>query len=478
MSNRNQVRALAASVAVTAVIVLGGALWVKNSFIDNADAGSLSGPLNIGAFNQVSKGEAKPNATAGSDGTAGLSMLPGSVPNAKQKGLDAMAARDFAAAQTELTAALAEKRNDPEALIYLNNARIGEGQAYTIALSVPASRFSNPSLEMMRGVAQAQEALNQSGGINGTPLKVLLFDDRGDIDKAQAIASDLAADPNVLGVVGHYSSDTTLKAAEVYEAAGLPAISPTSTAVKIAEAGDFVFRTVPSDRLAAATLARYTLSELKKEKAALFYNSESTYSKSVKSEFTTELLSNGGEIVSEFDTAEPGFSVSNAVKVAKERGADVIMLGLTLGTIDIPIQVMAVNQNELPIVASDSLYSPRVLEVGRDQAVGMTIAVPWHMLSHLRSPFVTTAQQTWGGDVNWRTATAYDATMALAAAIEADPTRRGIAQALASSGFAATGATEEVRFFSSGDRNQTSQLVTVKKGNRTSSGYEFVPIEP
>lgn len=255
-------------------------------------------------------------------------------------------------------------------------------------------------------------------------------------------------------------------------------ISPTSTAVKLADAGDFVFRTVPSDRLAAATLARHTLNALKKKKAAVFYNSESTYSRSVKSEFTTELLSNGGEVVAEFDTAEPGFSVSNAVKAAKAKGTDVIMLGLTLGTIDIPIQVMAVNQTDLPIVASDSLYSPRVLEVGRDNAIGMTIAVPWHTLSHAQSPFVATARQLWGGDVNWRTATAYDAAMALAAGIEETPNREGVAGVLADTNFAAAGATEDVRFFSTGDRNQTSQLVTVQKGNRTSSGYEFVPIKP
>ena len=475
MSNQNQTRALAASVAITAVIVLSGAWWVKTNFIGDADAGPLSGPLQIGSFAQDRE---IPNITIGSDGTSGLSMLPGSVASAKQKGLDAMAAGDFATAQVEFLSALGEKKNDPESLIYLNNAKIGDGDAYTIALSVPASKFSNPSLEMMRGVAQAQEQLNSSVGINGKPLKVLLFDDQGKPEQAKVIATDLAANSEVLGVVGHYSSDTTIEAAKVYESNGLPVISPTSTAVKIADAGEFVFRTVPSDRLAAATLARHTLNGLKKKKAAIFYNSESTYSKSVKSEFATELLSNGGEVVAEYDTAEPGFSVSQAVKQAKEQGADVLMLGLTLGNIDIPIQVMAINQNDLPIVASDSLYSPRVLDVGRDNAVGMTIAVPWHTLSHEQSPFVSSARQLWGGDVNWRTATAYDATMALAAGIEKSPSRKGIADALANTSFAADGATESVRFFSNGDRNQTSQLVTIKQGNRTSSGYEFVPVEP
>lgn len=462
--------ALAISVVITAAIALAGAWTIKSAFFGEAEGGFLG----LGSSTAEADGLGP---TAGSDGSSGLSMLPGGVSAAKQKGLDAMASGDFASAKVEFAAALAEKRNDPETLIYLNNAKIGNNPAYTIALSVPASKFANPALEIMRGVAQAQNTLNQSVGIDGTPLKVLLFDDQGDLEQAQAIASDLAANPDVLGVVGHYSSDTTLAAAEIYEANGLPVISPTSTAVSIAGAGDYVFRTVPSDRLAAATLARYTLSTLNKKQAAVFYNSESTYSRSVKSEFATELLSSGGDVVAEFDTAEAGFSVGNALKAARDKGAEVIMLGLTLGTVDIPIQVMAMNKRQLPIVASDSLYSPRVLDVGQENALGMTIAVPWHTLSHPQSLFVKTAQQLWGGDVNWRTAMAYDAAMSLAAGISEEPSRAGVAAALATPGFTVTGATDEVQFFPSGDRNQSSQLVEVTKGNRTSSGYEFAPVK-
>lgn len=462
--------ALAVSIALTAAIALAGAWWLKGTVFRNIKGGFFRvGPLD----SQPSE----VNMTAGHDGSSGVSMLPGSVSSTKQKGLDAMAARDWATAKVEFAASLAEKRNDPETLIYFNNAKIGNNPAYTIALSVPASKFSNPALEIMRGVAQAQNTLNQSVGINGTPLKVLLFDDQGEPEQAQEIANALAANPNVLGVVGHYSSDTTLAAADAYEAAGLPVISPTSTAVNIASAGDYVFRTVPSDRLAASTLARHTLNTLKKKKAAVFYNSESTYSRSVKSEFATEFLSSGGDVVAEFDTAEAGFSVGNALKVSKDQEADVIMLGLTLGTVDIPIQIMAVNKRQLPIVASDSLYSPRVLDIGQENALGMTVAVPWHTLSHAQSAFVGTAQTLWGGDVNWRTAMAYDAAMTLATGIGTEPTRIGVAEALANPGFTAAGATDDVRFFPSGDRNQPSQLVKVVKGNRTSSGYEFAPVE-
>ncbi|NEP15684.1 MAG: receptor ligand binding family protein, partial [Leptolyngbya sp. SIO4C1] len=49
-------------------------------------------------------------------------------------------------------------------------------------------------------------------------------------------------------------------------------------------------------------------------------------------------------------------------------------------------------------------------------------------------------------------------------------------QALEASQFEAAGATGPVRFLPSGDRNRPSQLVEVRPGNRSGSGYDFVPL--
>ena len=107
--------ALAVSVALTAVIALTGAWWLKGTVFRNIKGGFFRvGPLD----SQPSEVDM----TAGHDGSSGVSMLPGSVSGAKQKGLDAMAAKDWATAKVEFAAALAEKRNDPETLIYFNNA--------------------------------------------------------------------------------------------------------------------------------------------------------------------------------------------------------------------------------------------------------------------------------------------------------------------------------------------------------------------
>ena len=474
MAKKNELPALIVALLVTVGILGGGAVWLANYLRgDGSDSRpTVDLPSRPSASNER-------GLVAGADGTSGESMLPGDVSSAKQAGLDALATGDYAEAQRQFEAALQENRNDPESVIYLNNALIETENAYTIAVVVPAENNSNPSLEIMRGVAQAQRDINENGGINGTPLKVLLLDDAGDIETAEEVASSLVEDTDVLGVVGHYSSDVTLAAAAVYEAGGLPVISPTSTAVRIATAGDYVFRTVPSDRLAAKALANYVTNQLNKQAAAIFYTEESTYSKSVKDEFTQEFLSSGN-VVSSFDVSDRGFDAEDALQVAKEADADVLVLALTANTKEDSLDVLAANRTELPVVGGDDLYDFDILKDGQQNAEGLTVAVPWHILSHTNSPFVQASSQLWGAAINWRTVTAYDAVQTLAAAIEAGgATRDDIQMALSDSGFRTEGATDDVRFFPNGDRTQPSALVTVEKTTNgpSGTGYDYIPVQ-
>jgi len=454
MKKKSELPALILSLLVTVALVGAGGWWLK---------GQLSGsetPPQPEVETKISE-----------------SILPVEASESKQKGIQALADADYTTAQLQLNAGLEADKNDPEARIYLNNAEIADAEAYTLAMVVPASKEINPSLAIMRGVAQAQGDINQAGGVNGVPVKLILRNDDGNTDQARTIAAELVADPSVLGVIGHFSSDVTLAASEVYESGQLPMVSPTSTAVDISNAGEYIFRTVPSDRLAAGTLARYVRNQLNQQKVAIFYTGDSAFSRSVRREFATELLSAGGTVAGEFDINAPGFSAGSAVQEAKEKGAKVLMLALTTQTIETANLIASVNAQELPLIGSDGLYSPRLLDEVRGNAVGLTLAVPWHILSHENAPFVSESRQLWGGDVNWRTAMAYDATMSLAAGLAASASREGIAAALSTPGFSTEGATDSVSFFDNGDRNQSSQLVTVAEGTRAGSGYDFIPAQ-
>ena len=395
----------------------------------------------------------------------------------KQAGVAAIVAQQYDRAVPLLESALQKSRNSPETLIYLNNARIGTNKSYTIAVAVPVSADPNGSLEILRGVAQAQSEVNQTSGVKGVPLKVEIVSDDNNPEIAQQLANTLVQKPEVLGVVGHYASDVTLAAAGVYNTGGLVCISPVSTTVRLSGFGKYIFRTVPSDYIAAGALADYTVKTLQQKNVAVFFSSRSDYSQSLKSEFSRAIALAGGQISGEYDLSAPDFSAATAIAQSLKLGVKALMLAPNTGTLDKALQVVQVNQRRMTLLAGDDVYAPKTLEVGGQQAVDMVISVPWHINGAPGSIFAKKSRSLWGGDVNWRTAISYDAVQALAAALQRNSTRSGVQQALMSSDFSATGAAEMVRFLPSGDRNVGIQLVKVSRGDRFGSGFDFVPVQ-
>jgi branched-chain amino acid transport system substrate-binding protein len=427
----------------------------------------------------------------------------------KQAGVEAIAAGDFSTASKHLQASLKSNLNDPEARIYLNNARIGNQKSYTIAVSVPISDI-NGSLEILRGVAQAQDDFNnwaktQQGII---PIRVLIADDRNDQKIAQEIAKQLANNPDVLGVVGHFSSSVTREATQVYKDKGLVAISPVSTSVQLSDVlGKSVFRTVPNDKVAAEKLADYTLNSLKKQKAILFYNSQNEYSCSLASEFTAAFSGERGkqlerdcskygtspaifqgkqqgQILKPIDLFSPDINAANSLQGVDENTV-LVLLGDT-SKLNQSFEILKANKGNLPILAGDDVYGSKILGFFTKEKINnkkdMVVAISWHIENHRESSFSTTSKNIWGNrDVNWRTVTAYDAAKALIAAIKQNPNREAVATILRSDSFTADGAIEKVQFLPSGDRdgNLMELVKIVKPTSKSRSGYdyEFVPVE-
>ena len=464
MSPKNETTILALALLLTVGIVGGGVWWftngsgfkIGNTIISNQETGS-----NPSLENRISFGE--------------KTLTPGDISPAKKEGVQAIAAKSYDKAIANFTAALKLKPNDPEALIFLNNARIGF-KSYTIVASIPIGTDPNISLEILRGIAQAQNQINRSGGVKGVPLKVGIANDDDKPEISKQIASSLVSNSEVLGVVGPNTSDSTLAAGTIYNSGQLVAISPTSTSVKISNFSRYVFRTVPSDFMAARSLANYMVKRLQKKNAVVFFNSQSNYSQSLKSEFVSSVSLEGGQVSSEFDLSKVDFSAAKSLEQATKQGAEVLMLAANTETLDKALQVVQINQKRLILLGGDDVYTVKTLEIGREQAAGMVVAVPWHIDSDPKLDFPQKSRQLWGGDVSWRSALSYDATVALIEALKRNPTRSGVQQALFSSDFSATGASGTIRFLASGDRNAPVQLVKIVPGSRSGTGYDFEPV--
>ncbi len=424
-------------------------------------------------------------------------LIPGSATTDKEEGVKAFADGNYLQAFTLLEAARKKQINDPETLIYLNNAKLAANntEAYTIAVAVPMtgeSRALNYSLEILRGVAQAQEAINQSERrIGGKGLIVIIADDVNSSGQAVRRANALAATGQILAVVGHLSSQITMKVTPIYEDSKLVLISPTANASTLSNRNNFFFRMIPSDATMAQAMASYLINQSEDEqpRVALFHIPNDVYSESLKNQFSLSFTAGRGKIVKDldekFDLSRTAFNASAAIDRADKQEATAIVLLPDIFNLSKGIEVIKANwQLNLPIIAGDSLYSDYALKFGADEAErNLVVATPWHSLNSPNLDFPQQAKELWGGAVSWRTAFAYDSVQALITALESLPERKelnriALQQALASEDFSSYGATGEITFLPNGDRQESRISFTqVVKSSCSPLGYTFLPLD-
>src|SRR4028119_1406921 len=259
MSQKNETKVLVLSLLITAALLGAGFWWFKNQ----------SG-VNLGGLSNSDKSPSSSDTTSGNRqnriSLGDKILVPADTNPSKQSGVEAFAKGGFATAATQFQSSLQTNRNDPEALIYLNNAKVGKGTAAKIAVSVPIGGNLNVAREVLRGVAQAQDEVNKSGGVNGALLQVEIANDDNNPAIAKQIATEFVKDRSVLAVVGHNSSDASLAAAPEYQNGKLVMISPTSDAKNLSGIGSYVFRTVPSSSFQAGTLSRYAVTTARKDR--------------------------------------------------------------------------------------------------------------------------------------------------------------------------------------------------------------------
>ncbi|MEM7330535.1 MAG: extracellular solute-binding protein [Chloroflexota bacterium] len=149
--------------------------------------------------------------------------------------------------------------------------------------------------DMANGAQMYVDQLNEAGGINGRKIELLIYDDQNDPELAREVAQDIADSNNILLVIGHMFSSTSIAAGEIYEAAGIPAISGSATAENVTAERDFYFRTIPTSHAQAAFLANYANRIMGETNATVIYDSDA-FGRSLAESYVNTFRGLGGEI--------------------------------------------------------------------------------------------------------------------------------------------------------------------------------------
>ncbi|MEG5062300.1 ABC transporter substrate-binding protein [Microcoleus sp. B3-A4] len=410
-------------------------------------------------------------------------LFPNIKNSNRERGISAFKQGNYSEATQFFKNAVAGDRNDPEVLIYYNNALAKEkGYPVTLAAVVPADNQEPIAKEILRGVAQAQNQFNQKGGLNGRLLEIVIANDANEPEQAKQIAAELVKDKSVLGVIGHYSSDATKPALDEYNKTELAIISPTSTSTSLQ--GNNFFRTVPSDADAGKKLAEYARKTLNLNSVVIFYNPDSTYSDSLREEFTKNFEKLGGSVVRRINLTEQKFDPETEVAKSlwRDKAQAVVLFPDTQNT-DVALKTVTANAQQtarlktrppnpqrqgLKLLGGDTLYSKTTLNEDGQSVEGLILAVSWFREAPQAKNFAIAAGQQWGGSVSGRTASSYDATQAFIKALSPNPTPATVLRGLKNinlpdsqtSGY-------PLKFTSEGERQSESILVKVEGGKFT-----------
>jgi branched-chain amino acid transport system substrate-binding protein len=179
------------------------------------------------------------------------------------------------------------------------------------------------------GAKMAIEELNAAGiKIGDKPVKfeLLAEDDAADPKQGTAAAQKLV-DAKVNGVIGHLNSGTTIPASQLYNAAGIPQISPSATNPKYTRQGYAgAFRVVADDVHLGGTLGKYAVETLKGKSIAVI-DDRTAYGQGVAEEFEKAVKAAGGNLVGHEFTTDKASDFNAILTTLKGKKPDIIFFG-------------------------------------------------------------------------------------------------------------------------------------------------------
>jgi branched-chain amino acid transport system substrate-binding protein len=171
-------------------------------------------------------------------------------------------------------------------------------------ISILSGEVATYGKETKQGLDLAIEEANQSGMLKGKKIEVIYEDDKIDAKTGTQAINKLINIDKVPIIIGAFSSRVTLAIAPIAEEKKVVLLSASATADEIKDAGDYIFRIVPPNRVQGTSAAKFIKNVLNKNNTAVYYVNDE-YGVSLASEFKKAFEGLSGNIVF-YDAFFPG----------------------------------------------------------------------------------------------------------------------------------------------------------------------------
>ncbi len=274
--------------------------------------------------------------------------------------------------------------------------------------------------------------VNESGGIKGKKVQLVVYDDRFKTEEAVAIANKLIEKDKVVGVVSGSYSNPTRVAAPIFQKAGVPmvaayAVHPDVTwDPKQKRPNDFIFRNGFLAEIEGAAAAEFAVKNLKAKKIALIFM-DNDFGRSISSGFAERAGKLGAAILTRQMYKFPGEKDFRPFLTRIKEGAPdlIFAAGYYNEAASIVRQSKELGITS-QIMGEEGFDSPKFLEIAGPASEGVVIATnldrddPRPIVQN----FLKNYRNAYKEDADMVGASSYDAFMVLVDAIRragADP---------------------------------------------------------
>ncbi len=242
-----------------------------------------------------------------------------------------------------------------------------------VGFNVPLTGFAAADgTSALTGAELAVEEINAGGGINGTDIELVVYDDQASPKESVPIATKLATSDKVVAAISGSYSGATRAAAGVFQSKGIPYIAAYAVHPDITRTGDFVFRTSFVGLVQGRAGAKLIGDTLGKKRVVLI-TLKNDFGKSLAAGFKEAAERYGVEIVSEYEYSIKDRQFGPIVsKVKSDAPAAIYASGyfFTAGPLVSQLRSAGI---EVPVIGQEGYDSDKFIEIAGAAAEGILI---------------------------------------------------------------------------------------------------------
>lgn len=227
------------------------------------------------------------------------------------------------------------------------------------------------------GTDLAVKDINAAGGLLGMQVQVVYEDTKSLATEVPNVVRKLIEQDKVVALLGEVASSNSLAAAPVLMQLKRPAVSPTSTNVKVTQdpndltkVNPYYFRACFLDPVQGIAMANFAYDKLEKKTAALIYNIAQDYNKGLAEAFKGRFIANGGTIVAEETYPNETQDFKPLLTKIKDKNPGIIVTPNTYAESGLILkQAKELGMDDFIFIAGDSTHAPKVIEIAGEDAV-------------------------------------------------------------------------------------------------------------